>query len=466
MRLRLLGYRYYMIFLVEIVYGITGWFGGMIAGCYAYIAQPVDSFQGVQAQPRNTASIRTSIAAATTSSTAISNTVSETELDRDVSSNSNLHSNSCLHRLWIKLLRVLIAIGNSHLGQGVFQMIHLSILQFGINFGLFIGLYISLLLVTILETNWFFALLALLNILNLICAIFLVPDRPSVAKAPQRIINYGSIAQSASLIESRTVSPVSSPTLDLSNSGIDVEQNLVTTLPTPSSPQPAPRSTTQTLSSAIAVHFRACSCGIFGCALSSFQLFADTLYTTFIKLKVIPFGRSKVLLALLFIWAYECGNLWQMVNAFESWTSPVIDPKTAGGLAVMFIVGLGMWFLVTTLLPALRYLFRQVDDFTFNAIVVFSGLVSIMLAIPYQLLLNDKAKQLDYFGLLLPSFCRPFHFLRNYNSFYIVFISDFKSLSILWTIFLRPSGSVIRFLWKRFIGLISIMCTIRDGNFG
>ena len=312
MRLRLLCYRYYMIFLMVIVYGMTGWFGGMIAGCYAYIAQPVDSFQAVQAHSINTASITTSIAAPTTSSTAISNPDSESGPDRDVSSNANLSSDSCLHRLWINILRVLIAIGNSYLGQGVFQMVHLSILQFGINLGLtfqgfstqpFEYLYIF-------GINWLVVLLALFNILNLICVIFLVPDMPSVTQAPERIINYGSIAQTSSLIESRTVSPVSTPTQVQSSSGIDVDQNLGTTLPTQRSPQPHPRATTQSLFSASAVHLLAYSRGIFDCALFSFKLFVDTLYTTFIKRKVIPFGRTKVLLALLFIWVYQGGNLW------------------------------------------------------------------------------------------------------------------------------------------------------------
>ena len=406
MRLRLLFYRYYTIFLVVIVYGMTGWFGGMIAGCYAYIAQPVDSFQPVQAQSINSASLTTSIATATTSSTMISNTGIEPGPDRDVSLNAILHSDSCLHRLWIKILGVLIAIGNSYLGQGVFQMVHLSILQFGINMGLTLGILSSQLFRNRFETNWLIALLTLLNILNLICVIFLAPDRPSVAPAPRGIINYGSIAQSSSLFESRTVSPVSSPTPGLSSSRIDVQQNLVPTMPTPSSPQAPPRGPTQSVFSAIVASFRACSLGLFPCALCTFQLFGDTLYTTFNKRKVIPFGRSQALLALFFIWAYGVGNILQVNLVFAFWTQHFMSITTAGGLAVMFIGGFGMWFLVTALLPALKYLFRQVDDFTFNAIVVFSGLISIMLAKSYQLQFNTAAKNLSDFGFRLPSFCR------------------------------------------------------------
>ena len=145
MRLRLLCYRYYIILLVVIVYGMTGWCGGMLAGCYAYIAQPVDSFQLVGEHSINSPSITPSNAAATISSTMIPNTGSEPGQNPDVGSNATLHSDSCLHRLWIQLLRVLIGIGNSYLGQSVLQMVHLSVLQFGINFGLFMGLYIYVL---------------------------------------------------------------------------------------------------------------------------------------------------------------------------------------------------------------------------------------------------------------------------------------------------------------------------------
>ena len=356
----------------------------MIAGCYSYIAQPVDSFQLLQRNSLNTTSISSSGVQSSSPSNAIPNPSDDPGPEPGLGPQTGTHSASCFHRLMIRIKRVLIAIGNSYLGQGVFQMIHLSILQFGINMGLMAGGLLGLIFKYEWGLYWLLTVQALLNLINLLWVIFLVPDRPSVAQSAQRIINYGALAQNSAAIDrnyARHPSYSSNPSCQespvrnqgASTSDNPIQQNLLLTVKQHSSDQPFPPTTEQSLCSPIRRCFRACFGSLFGLLGLSVQLFADTMYTTFIKKKVIPFGRTKVLLALLFIWVYGWVGITEsqvylfMANPFSG--------SVYAGVATVLVLPIVTWFAVNALLPALKYIFNQADDFTFSAIVVFCGLL-------------------------------------------------------------------------------------------
>ena len=308
----------------------------MISGCFSYIANRCDILADEQAQCHSS------------------------DVPRDPISRRQNEGPS-VRKLAEESQRAQESEGSSRdVGRSVQKMSRISILQSGVSIGYAGGYFLGGFVMQYWGFRASFAVLAVINVFNFLYVLLLVPEiKPSsqIKKNPTRM--YGSLAE------------ISAPLQQFSKP--DAQQNSQTPS-TPSPPLPASLS----IKLSQGKYMR-----------SPFQLIADSVYTTFIKRKTIPFGRTKLLLALCILWIYLLVEFVQ--DSLDYQYLPLVRTFTKLRFGVWSATErLLMWVALATVLPSVKYIWRHVDAITLNVIVVLSGMISEASALVLLALIVDS----------------------------------------------------------------------------
>ena len=161
-----------MVLGVFLVYGFTGGFGGMISGCFSYIANRCDILADQQTQYHSS----------DVASCPISSRPNEGQIVRKLAEESERAQES-------------EGVGRD-VGRSVQKMSRISILQSGVSIGYAGGYFLGGFIMQYWGFRVSFAVLAVINVFNFLYVLLLVPEiKPSsqIKKNPTRM--YGSLAE-------------------------------------------------------------------------------------------------------------------------------------------------------------------------------------------------------------------------------------------------------------------------------
>ena len=337
-------YRYDLILVVFLVYGFAGALGGMISGCFAYIANRCDILDAPAAPlPRG----RPILSAEGPTNTgqplelhARGHHLSQEQEHADAGQGDDPAQEDASARPALLHARPAPPPAEQPIQQGqqgaqmplnerdhsVHKMTRISILQSFVTFGYAAGYFLGGFVMQYWGFLESFAVLAGINLFSLLFVLILIPDihpagpnrSPDLGQAAVHP-NYGVVNPNDGAVNSlyravpssvgpgpsnvgagRSVGTASRRPTSLgestpSNSATNIspilQPTLAPTLPPPAvllplaGPRPAPRRSLE-------------------CLLLPVELFVDCMHTTFVKRKLIPYGREKVIIALVILWTY------------------------------------------------------------------------------------------------------------------------------------------------------------------
>ena len=354
-------YRYDLILVVFFVYGIAGALGGMISGCFAYIANRCDILDAPVAPLPRASPIPPAGAPAiagqppdlhATGPHPIQGQEQPDPGQVDEALPEDASERAALLNARPAPPPAVQPIQPGHQGaqmplnerdHSVHKMTRISILQSFVSFGYAAGYFLGGFVMQYWGFVESFAVLAGINLFNLVFMLILIPDihparpnrRPDLGQ-PAAHPNYGAVNPNYGAVNpnigavnsmyravpsslgarpanvgagpanvgagpsggttSRGATSVdeSRPSTSAPNLSPIFQPTLAPTLPSPTVPQPPAGPPRAVLPPRRSLE----------CLLLPVDLFVDCMHTTFVKRKLIPYGREKVIIALVILWTY------------------------------------------------------------------------------------------------------------------------------------------------------------------